>query len=66
MDEVKWDCVIHPVEWRHEYGCPHRLWTAEELHDGLVNWKLKGKPLYHDFYVESVLRTFKENSSDGT
>ena len=57
MSDVTWDCVIHPVEWQHEYGCPHRTWSAEELLDGLLSLKLTGEPLYDDRY--------KENSTDG-
>jgi len=45
MNDPIWNCRIHPTDWYHEVGCPHRMWTPEELRDGLVNFKLTGKPL---------------------
>lgn len=38
-NELIWHCRIHPVDWWHEIGCPHRVWTAEELLGALIEKK---------------------------
>ena len=66
MSEPVWDCKIHPTDWHHEVGCPHRMWSPEELLDGLKNFKLKGKPLTVTPKTQTFEEFYKENSPDGT
>ena len=54
--EVTWNCRFHPGDWWHEVGCPHKVWTVEELRNALISKKrfeesgLVGKTLTPELY----------------
>ena len=36
---VTWNCRVHPKDSWHEVGCPHKMWSASELHAAIVSQK---------------------------
>ncbi len=35
-EEVTWMCRFHPIHWMHEVGCPHKIWTNQQLIDAII------------------------------
>ena len=34
-EKPTYSCRVHPTDWWHEVGCPHKSWTNEELQSAL-------------------------------
>ena len=36
---VHWSCRFHPTDWWHEVGCPHQVWSKDDLLNALIDKK---------------------------
>jgi hypothetical protein len=34
-----WNCRFHPTDYWHEWGCPHKDWSTDELQKALISAK---------------------------
>ncbi len=44
-----WSCRFHPINWWHEFGCPHQEWTKNQIEKALYQSKQSNAYLVYLF-----------------